>query len=40
MIAVIQARSSSKRFKNKVMKIINGKPLISYVIASVKKSKK
>ena len=40
MIAIIQARSSSKRFKNKVMKIINNKPLISYVIASVKKSKK
>lgn len=40
MIAIIQARSNSKRFKNKVMKIINGKPLISYVIASVKKSKK
>ena len=40
MIAIIQARSSSKRFNNKVMKIINGKPLISYVIDSVKKSKK
>ena len=40
MIAIIQARSSSKRFKNKVMKIVYGKPLISYVIESVKKSKK
>tara|TARA_B100000989_G_scaffold235041_1_gene181846 strand:+ start:972 stop:1598 length:627 start_codon:yes stop_codon:yes gene_type:complete len=40
MLAIIQARSSSKRFKNKVMKIVNGKPLISYVINSVKKSKK
>lgn len=39
MLVIIQARLSSKRFKNKVMKLINGKPLIWYVLQSVKKSK-
>lgn len=40
MLAVIQARSNSKRFKNKVLYKINGKPLIWYVINNVKKVKK
>ena len=39
MLAIIQARSSSKRFKNKVMFEIRNKPLIWYVYNSVKKSK-
>ncbi len=39
MLVVIQARSSSKRFKNKVLFSIYGTPLISHVINKVKKSK-
>ena len=39
MLAIIQARLSSKRLKNKVMHIVNKKPLIWYVYRSVKKSK-
>ena len=39
MIAIIQARTSSRRFKNKVMIEIKGKPMISHVIESIKKSK-
>ena len=39
MIAIIQARTSSQRLKNKVMIEIKGKPMISYVIKSIKKSK-
>ena len=38
-IAIIQARSNSRRFPNKVLKLINGKPLISYVYNRVKKAK-
>ena len=30
-VAIIQARSSSKRFPNKVMTQINNKPLLNYV---------
>lgn len=40
MLVIIQARTSSKRFKNKVMKLIYGKPLLWYVLQSVGKSKK
>ena len=40
MLAIIQARCSSKRFKNKVLVKIYGKPLIHHVISRVKKSKK
>ncbi len=40
MIAIIQARSSSKRFKNKVMKKIFGKPMIWYVFRSLTNLKK
>jgi len=39
MIAIIQARTSSQRLKNKVLIKIKGKPMISYVIKSIKKSK-
>ena len=39
-VAIIQARTSSKRLPNKVMKIINGKRLISFVYDRVKVSKK
>ena len=37
---IIQARSSSKRFKNKVLLPIYGKPLITHVIEKIRKSKK
>ena len=40
MLVIIQARASSRRFKNKVMKLIYGKPLLWYVLQSVGKSKK
>ncbi len=40
MLAIIQARCSSKRFPNKVLKIIYGKPLIHHVILKLQKSKK
>ena len=39
MLAVIQARSNSKRLKNKVLHLINRKPLIWHVINNVKKAK-
>ena len=38
-VAIIQARTSSKRLPNKVMKKINNQPLISYVYNRVKRSK-
>ncbi len=37
---IIQARSNSKRFKNKVLLPIYGKPLISHVVHKIGKSKK
>ena len=40
MLAIIQARSNSKRFKNKVLSKIFDKTLIEHVIENVKKSKK
>lgn len=40
MLAIIQARTSSKRFKNKVLKNFYGKPLILHVVEKLKKSKK
>ncbi len=40
MLAVIQARCSSKRFPNKILKIVYGKPLIHHVILKLLKSKK
>ena len=40
MLAIIQARSNSKRFKNKVRYPIQKKPLIEYVYKRVSKSNK
>ena len=40
MLAIVQARCSSKRFPNKILKIIHGKPLIHHVILKLLKSKK
>ena len=39
MLVIIQARSNSKRFKNKVVKLILGKPMIWHLIQRIKKSK-
>ena len=39
IICVIPARGGSKRIKNKNIKFINGKPVISYVIQNLKKLK-
>ena len=39
MIGIIQARSSSKRLKNKVLLCVNGKPIINHVYTALKKSK-
>ncbi len=38
MICIIQARSNSKRFKDKVLHLIYGVPLIQHVINRIKKS--
>ena len=40
MIVIIQARSNSKRFKNKVLYRIYNKPIIWHVISKIKKNKK
>lgn len=40
MLAIIQARSSSKRFKNKIIFPIYGTPLIGHVVKKLKKSNK
>ena len=40
MLAIIQARSDSKRFPKKVLKKVYGNPLIYHVITRVLKSKK
>ena len=40
MLVIIQARSNSKRFKNKVLHKINNVPVIQHVIDNVGKSKK
>ena len=39
IISIIQARTSSKRLKNKVLKKINNKPIIEYVYESALNSK-
>ena len=39
-VAIIQARTSSKRFPNKVMKIVGGRRLISFVLIEQKHPKK
>jgi spore coat polysaccharide biosynthesis protein SpsF len=36
---IIQARMGSKRLPGKVMKLVNGRPLLSYMIERVKKTK-
>lgn len=40
MIVIIQARSGSKRLKNKVLKLFGDKPLIWHVVKQIKKNKK
>ena len=40
MLCIIQARSNSKRFKNKVLHLIYGIPIIQHVVSRVKRSKK
>ena len=39
IVAEIPARAGSKRVKNKNLRLLNGKPMISYVIEEAKKSK-
>ena len=39
-VAIIQARTSSKRFPNKVLTKINNKPILTFVYERVKKAKK
>tara|TARA_B100000900_G_scaffold416206_1_gene450048 strand:+ start:819 stop:1466 length:648 start_codon:yes stop_codon:yes gene_type:complete len=40
LLTIIQARCSSKRFPNKILKKIYGKPLIGHLINRLKRSKK
>lgn len=40
MLVIIQARSSSKRFRNKILYSFYGKSLIEHVVEKVKKSRK
>lgn len=40
MLAIIQARTSSKRFNNKILFPIYGTPLIGHVVKKLRKSKK
>lgn len=40
MLVVVQARSSSKRFKNKVLHLIYNIPIIQHVVNRIKRSKK
>ena len=40
MLCIIQARSNSKRFKNKVLHLIYGIPIIQHVVSRIKRSKK
>lgn len=40
MLCIVQARSNSKRFKNKVLYPIYGTPLIQHVVNRIKRSKK
>lgn len=39
VLCIVQARMGSERLPGKVMKEINGKPMISYTLSSLKKSK-
>jgi len=38
IVVIIPAKASSKRLKNKNMKLVNGKPLIQYTINYAKES--
>ena len=38
-VIIVQARMGSSRLPNKVMKIINGKPMIELIVKRLKKSK-
>ena len=38
IVAMIPARLGSKRIINKNLRLLNGKPLISYIVESAKKS--
>ena len=40
MLALIQARTSSKRLSNKILRNLFGKPIIKHVIDRKKKSKR
>ena len=40
MIAIVQARMSSKRLPGKVLKKINGKPMLMRVVENLKDQKK
>ena len=40
IVAMIPARLSSKRIKNKNLRLINNKPLVQYIIDTVKRAKK
>ncbi len=40
MLCIIQARSNSKRFKNKVLHLIYGIPIIQHIVNRIKQSKK
>jgi len=40
LLCIIQARSNSKRFKNKVLHLIYGIPIIQHVVNRIKRSKK
>ena len=39
VLCIVQARMGSERLPGKVMKEINGKPMISYTLNSLEKSK-
>jgi len=40
LLVIIQARSNSHRFKNKIMKLIYGKPMIWHLIERIKKARR
>tara|TARA_B110000858_G_scaffold186364_1_gene229483 strand:+ start:618 stop:1262 length:645 start_codon:yes stop_codon:yes gene_type:complete len=40
LLCIIQARSNSKRFKNKVLHLVYGTPIIQHVVNRIKRSKK
>jgi spore coat polysaccharide biosynthesis protein SpsF len=40
LLCIIQARSNSKRFRNKVLHLVYGTPIIQHVVNRIKRSKK